>query len=131
MGKMYCKKTDADLTNALSPFKDFFVKKDWLIACIVTMFCACCAQSQHMEMMPGELGNGNAGDGCVKGAAAADEMPPLSVMPTKAPVAKCWGTICKSQFAWNAQMWARGKARSHLLSFVTQPCFFLRAFTSR
>ena len=54
------------------------------------MFCACCAQPQHMETMPGELGNGNAGNGCVKGA-AADEMHPLSVMPTKAHVAQMLG----------------------------------------
>ena len=40
-----------------------------------------------METLPGELGNGNAGNGCVKGA-AADEMHPLSVMPTKARVAQ-------------------------------------------
>ena len=71
----------------------------------------------------GELGNGNAGNGCVQGA-AADEMHPLSVMPTKARVAQMLeDDLQKSVRLERTDMGTRKGTFPPFLSFVTQPCF--------
>ena len=82
-----------------------------------------------METLPGELGNGNAGNGCVQGA-AADEMHPLSVMPTKARVAQMLeDDLQKSVRLERTDMGTRKGAFP--LFFCYPAMFFFRAFTSR